>query len=56
MPKPSSASFKRLRSLMLSTTGLALHPWDEPLKTAAAMAGHEPPTVLRPVIGEVVEL
>ena len=39
-----------------SKYALARHPWDEPLKTAAAMAGHKPPAVLRPVIGEVVEL
>lgn len=39
-----------------SKYALARHPWDEPLRTAAAMAGHEPPAVLQPVIGEVVGL
>ncbi len=38
-----------------SKYALARHPWDEPLITAAAMAGRESPAVLRPVIGEVVE-
>ena len=47
---------RRVLTVHHSKYALALHPWDEPLKTAAAMAGHEPPTVLRPVIGEVVEL
>lgn len=47
---------RRVLTVHHSKYALALHPWDEPLKTASAMAGHEPPTVLRPVIGEVVEL
>ena len=47
---------RRVLTVHHSKYALALHPWDEPLKTAAAMAGHEPPIVLRPVIGEVVEL
>ena len=56
---PQAAADLRARKVLTvhhSKYALARHPWDEPLKTAAAMAAHEPPTILQPVIGEVVEL
>lgn len=47
---------RRVLTVHHSKYALARHPWDEPLKSAAALARHAPPSVLQPVIGEVVAL